>query len=216
MELVHFTLRYGEVTRALRVTREVLDNPKPVLRVFARYLTAQIKLFMAAEGEGAWPPWSAATRKKYEQTGTSRITIRGAVRGDRVARLAKAMKKTTTAISKQGYTPALRKRLQRLQKQVETLAKAQRKVQREAYGKRKTGEKQSTRRKLLGRLPGSVRAKIREGGVLTVYSAAQALGYVHNAGEGNPRREFIRVTEPDLDHLVELLETAVVDAWEKG
>lgn len=219
MSLVHFTLRYGEVSRSIRITEEVLEDPQDVLRAFGKVWLKQTKEWMAREGDGAWPPWAVSTRKKYEYTGTSQITKQGTVRKDRVARLAKAMKRTEAAIKKEGATPKLRARLAKLRLQVDRIAKAERRVQRKDFKKRTTGRSIIGKKKLLGRLPGSVRFRVLKGGILRAYSKAGRLADVHNSGEGqNPQREFVRVTEDQLDVLAEMLEADVVEAWdgEKG
>lgn len=214
---VSFTLRCGDARRAVTMSRKVLENPRKVLREFGRYWLAETKLFMAAGGAGTWAPWSKSTREKYEHTGTSRITKEGNVRGDRIARLAKAINATKKAAEKEGFTPKLRAKMARLLKQVDTLAKAERKTQGKAYEKRGIGKSLASQRKLLGRLPGSVRFKLKEGGVFRGYSKAGELAAIHNEGGGkNPKREFVRVTEPQLDHLVTLLETAVVEEFENA
>ena len=216
-ELISFTLRAGEVTRGVTLAREVLENPAPVLREFGRFWLAETRAFMAAGGEGTWPPCSKSTREKYEHTGTSRITKQGTVRGDRVAKLAKSIASVRKAVQREGYTPQLRAKMNRLIKQSESLAKAERQTQRKAFTKRKIGKTLASQRKLLGRLPGSVRFKLLGSGVFRGYSKAGELAAVHDAGEGkNPKREFVRVTEKQLDHLVEMLETAVVEGFDHG
>lgn len=219
MSFVRFTLRHGEMRRSIRVAEEVLADPRDVLRAFGKVWLKDTKEWMAREGNGEWPPWAVSTRKKYEYTGTSQITKQGTVRKDRVARLAKAMKRTEASIKKEGATPKLRARLAKLRLQVDRIAKAERRVAAKDFKKRTTGKSVIGKKKLLGRLPGSVRFRLAEGGVLRLYSKAGRLAEVHNSGEGkNPRREFVRVTDEQLDVLAEMLETAVVEAWdgEKG
>lgn len=247
-----FTLQWGEIRRSINAVKERLENPKPVLREFSKGLAKDIKQNIAAGGV-AWPPYAESTRKRMEATGTSQVSRRGTIRSDRVKRTAAQITKLEKKVIDEGWTPANRKKAERLKRRLvnyqkaEALAKrrgekaasaratldeqgykvptAKEAKKRERAQKQlqdatkdRLGKRQSQKRKLLERMPGTIRNRFR-GQTLVTYSKADEVGQAHNAGEGrDPKREFIPPPdmERQIERLAELMESDLGQAWDRG
>jgi hypothetical protein len=152
--------------------------------------------------------WSVESRKKYErlkkrlasfkraESGAARRAERAAQAGQVVAELG-------------GKSLGNIKELRKLERARKTLADA---------SKDRLGKRVSEKRKLLQRMPGTIRNKLR-GNVLVTYSKADEVGAAHNYGEGRePKREFLPPPnmEKNLDVLADLMESSLGQAWETG
>ena len=212
-----FELQWGDVRRSINAVQERLENPRPVLREFSRHLTREIRENIKSGGSG-WPPYAESTLRRMEATGTSQVTKRGTVRADRIKKTASAMRKLEKKVRDQGWTEESRKKYERLRKRLANYKKAEARAKKKDPAKRSIGKRQSEKRKLLEKVPGTIRAKIT-GNTLLTYSAADEVGAVHNYGEGKePKREFLPPPNmgAQLDHLAGLLESDLGQAWETG
>lgn len=212
-----FELQWGDVRRSINVVQERLENPRPVLREFSRHLTKEIRENIKSGGSG-WPPYAESTLRRMEATGTSQVTKRGTVRADRIKKTASAMRKLEKKVRDQGWTEESRKKYERLKKRLANYKKAEARAQKKDPAKRSIGKRASEKRKLLEKMPGTIRAKIT-GNTLVTYSAADEVGAAHNYGEGKePKREFLPPPNmgAQIDHLAGLLESDLGQAWETG
>jgi hypothetical protein len=166
--------------------------------------TALKKLEKRVRNEG----WTEDSRAKYDRLSKRLKNYAKAEARERKYGAAVADAKQTTEQLRAG--PLSRKDSAR--------AERARKVLENAKGKDRLGRRQSEKRKLLQRMPGTIRAKIK-GNTLLTYSAADKVGAAHNYGEGRePKREFLPPPnmEAQLDYLKELLESDLGQAWETG
>jgi len=212
-----FVLQWGEVRRSINAVQERLANPKPVLREFSRHMTKDIRENIQAGGTG-WPPKAPSTVKREESTGTSQVSKRGTLRADRVKRTVRQMKKLERKVRDEGWTDENRRKYDRLKKRLANYKKAEARAKKQDASKRNIGRRQSEKRRLLQGMPGTIRNKL-DGNILTTYSKANEVGAAHNYGEGrDPKREFIPPPnmEQNLDHLAELMESDLGQAWETG
>ena len=152
--------------------------------------------------------WTEDSRAKYERLSKKLKNYAKAEARERKYGAALADAKQTTENLRGG--PPNRKEAARVERA--------RKVLEKAKGKDRLGKRESEKRKLLQRMPGTIRAKIR-GNALITYSAADEVGAAHNYGEGRePKREFIPPPNmpAQLDYLASLLESDLGQAWETG
>lgn len=212
-----FTLQWGEVKRSINAMQERLANPKPVLKEFSRGFTEAIKTNIEEGGTG-WPPKAPSTIEREENSGTSQVTKRGTIRADRIKKTASQIKILLRKVRDEGWTEKNKKKYGRLKKRLDNYKKAEQRSKKKHHSKRNIGPRQGEKRKLLGRMPGTIRSKLSRN-VLVTYSKADEVGAAHDYGEGRtPKREFIPPPhmERHLDRLAELMESDLGQAWETG
>jgi len=217
-----FVLRWGDTERSINALKERLANPKPVLRVFSKKVIADVKENIERGGVN-WPPPADSTVERWEREGATgkEVSSYEANLNKRAKALGSRIRKLQRLAGTKGWTPALRARAESLDRALKRLRKQE---QRLTGGKVKR-KKDATGavipegpRKLLRRMPGTIRSKIATNG-LRIYSAAGEIGAAHDYGAGKtPKREFLPPPNMDanMDYLAELLESDMGQAWETG
>lgn len=210
------TYEYEGVRRSIRALQQRIENPGPTLKHFSKKIIADVKANIAAGGSG-WPPYAESTIEHMEHRGTGQITRRGTVRVDRLRRASKTLQRIEAQVRQHGWTDKLRERYDRVTKRIAAFKKAEARAQKKSAGERNIGPRQSEKRRLLQRMPGTIRSKLLPGNVLMIYSRAGKVGYIQNKGEGRtPKREFLPPPNMDqsLDYLAQLLEADWGQAWD--
>lgn len=115
--------RYEDITRSVRATQEALLNPKPRLRIVARFVTKTIRDLIKNEGAGTWRPYAASTLKRMQQTGTSDITQGGTARVSKLRKVGAQIEKIRKTVVVKGWNPKLRQKFDRLLKKAQSLRK---------------------------------------------------------------------------------------------
>jgi phage gpG-like protein len=202
-----------------------------VLKLFGKYLREKAKAKFQSEGPG-WAPLADSTAKKQAGGSTSKTTRTGGVRQtSRVKAIVRSLERdknrhgallsSLRSVTRSGGGGNLGQLIR-----ASALKPAQKKEalgiaaavfkeqQRDKPGKRRKGK----RRRLLGRLASTIRAKVKKQN-LTVYSMVDWAG-VHNeggsAGKGVtiPARPFLELEEEDLEVLRKMLVEHVAGAGE--
>lgn len=192
------------------------QDPERILRRWSGYFRSQAT--RAAEEQAGWPPWSEATRDRYQQTRTSKITATGQIRESYAKRLTQHLQRR----ARQGVVGAesdlqellrLRGGLRPDRSKVVTsraLEQLRRGLDRAAAGKRGGGDRrQLARKKLLGRLP-RMNASAIEGTTAKLLSRVP-WSDVHNSGGGAghgariPARTWLEIDDQDRIILVEIV-----------
>lgn len=218
--MIHFQFDFDEVRFSLEQMAAVLED-KTVLTPFAQRLKERAKRFVEGQGEGSWPPFAKATQEKRENTGTSAITKHGDIRASKVRRIQSRIKALQKRTHARGMTDRDRKNIQVLRDQVTKLQIQESKAQGKTYSKRKTGKSVAETRKMMPRMPGTIRTKAqvtKNGAEVVVYSKAGLVGAAHHYGLGkNTKRTIIPdVTEEDIAFASDLIEAAAVKLFEDG
>lgn len=202
----------------LGVERAAADASR-VMRRWGGYLSAAAR--KAAEEQSGWPGWAESTRRKYEQTRTSKVTVQGNVRESYAQNLARALR--TRARQGVASAPADLAELARLRaggaprpdyqggKAVQQLGRA---LERARKGRRVGGDRRLVaRRKLLGRLPRMlVRTVARTAVTLTNpvdWSGAQNRGGRAGHGAQLPARTWLDIDDQDRVVLVEIVQDSL-------
>lgn len=207
------TFEYEGVKRSINATQAALANPKPRLREVARVAGRMIRDFIAAEGEGTWKPFAPSTLARRQQVGTSTINKQGQVRAAILKRYGKQLDRIRkTVLRGKGWTPALRKQYELLVKRAAALTKRQERALKQSYLKRKIGKKEAETRKLLQRMPSTIRAKVFSFSLI-LYSRAGKVADAQNAAR--PFFPPVRVNEI-LDFFTKVMETDLEEAWKAG
>ena len=200
------------VVRQMDVIADTASTVDKALARFGKYLRLKAQRRFDSNGPG-WPPLKAATQLRHEAKASRRLESK--LRRD-VIRATRTAKKDTTRETRETVLAEF-KRLEAggmLDKSLLT-PKQQKSLQgRIGRAKKKAGEK------LLGKIAGSLKAKISNN-TLTVIAgekwAHPQLTNVHNeGGSANhganiPKREFLKLEGEDLS----VLEAFIVDAVEE-
>jgi len=212
-------LRWGEIRRAVSDMGAVVEDPK-VLRPFARRLQDRARKFIEGEGEGAWPPFAESTLKKRQQ-GTSNITKFAKIRVSKIRYVESRLKAIAARGARSGFGDKDRKKIAQLKKRLATLKTQAIKAEGKKFSDRKIGKRVAETTKMMPRMPGSIRVKIKPGtweSTITCYSKAGIVGLAHHEGLGNdPQRIIVpEPSEEDMDFLVNLLEDEMVKRFDEG
>ncbi len=210
----------------LGVERAAADASR-VMRRWGGYLSHAAR--KAAEEQSGWPSWAESTRRKYEQTRTSKVTAQGNVRESYAQNLARALR----VRARQGVAsaPADLAELARLRaggaprpgyqggKAVQQLGRALERAR--TKGRRVGGDRRLVqRRKLLGRLPRMlVRTVARTAVTLTNpvdWSGVQNRGGTAGRGASIPARTWLDIDDQDRVVLVEIVQDSLLPGKGKG
>lgn len=192
------------------------QDPERILRRWSGYFRSQAT--RAAEEQAGWPAWSEATRDRYQQTRTAKITAAGQIREGYARRLTQHLQRK----ARQGVVGAdsdlqellrLRGGLRPDRTRVVTsraLEQLRRGLDRATTGKRVGGDKrQIARKRLLGRLPRMNVSAIS--GTTVKLQSRVPWSDVHNSGGGAghgariPARTWLEIDDQDRIVLAEIV-----------
>lgn len=191
--------RSGELLHNLA---ERAKSPKDLLKRFGGYLRAAAKEKIES-GEGM-APWAESTRKKYEHTGTAKVTAQGRVRTSYARKLDQQLgrkgqhevrSELRRILSGKRTDDSSSRVIRTLQRRIDRANKAISEGKAVNIGKRK-----SETRKLLGRLGSAFTVKLNGDTSVVVenivgYSAVQNEGGQVGNGAVLPERRFLEITQ---------------------
>lgn len=212
---LEFFVEIDGVYRMFDVIVSSLQDLREPLRLLGAHLRQKAKTRFSSQGPG-WPGLAASTQERLDSSYKGKMTAGGKVRSTARLRgilrkaspdIAAAVRSATASTGGGKLGAAIRNSSELgrgIRSQLKAVAKELDRAQARAGAGKKTrkGVRASKRHKLLGRLSGSLKARVTKGAV-EVFSVVPWAG-VHNAGGTNgrgaqiPSRTFLELEEEDL------------------